>query len=328
MAITTISNMKVYNAEFHTGLSESVAQAIDVINGGSANTIRVVANAHRGDYKKESFWTKMDLVTRRNDTSTSAANIVTMPQSETIAVKVKRKVGPVRVYRDALVNVEADLAAAARIFGAQMGEQKIQDMLNTGLLAAEAAIANQAALNLDITGETTKTASTSALNRVLAKFGDRAQRVRAFAMHSKPNFDVVGGLLTDKVTGLTDVLTIQGAIPAMMGRLALVSDAPALTDLNGSLADTYNTLGLVESAIVLEESDPELFVIDETVGLENLAYTFQAEYSYTISVRGFAWNIGMGGGRNPDDATIGTGSNWTKVATSDKDLAGVRLVTQ
>jgi hypothetical protein len=134
--------------------------------------------------------------------------------------------------------------------------------------------------------------------------------------------------LTDKVTGLTDVLTIQGAIPAMMGRLALVSDAPALTDLNGSLADTYNTLGLVESAIVLEESDPELFVIDETVGLENLAYTFQAEYSYTISVRGFAWNIGMGGGRNPDDATIGTGSNWTKVATSDKDLAGVRLVTQ
>jgi hypothetical protein len=329
MAITTISNMKVYNAEFHTGLSESVAQAIDIINGNAANTIRVVANEHRGDYRKESFWQKMDLVTRRDDTSTSAAAIVTMPQDEVISVKVKRKIGPVRVFRDALVNVEADLAAAARIFGAQAGEQKIQDMLNTGLLACEAALANQgAAVNLDITGETTKTANTSALNRVLAKFGDRAQRIRGFAMHSKPNFDVVGGLLSDKVTGLTDVLTIQGAIPAMMGRLALVSDAPALVDLNGSLTDTYNTLGLVEGAIVLEESDPELFVIDETVGLENLAYTLQAEYAYTITIKGFAWNVGVGGGRNPNDAAIGTGSNWAKVATSDKDLAGVRLVTQ
>jgi hypothetical protein len=327
VAITTISNMQVYNAEFHSGLSESVSQAIDIINGAAANTIRVVANEHRGDYKKESFWQKMDLVTRRVDTSTSAASIVTMPQGEMVSVKVKRKIGPVRVFRDALVNVEADLAAAARIFGQQAGEQKIQDMLNTGLLAAEAAIANVSALNLDITGESTKTASTGALNRVLAKFGDRAQRVRAWAMHSKPNFDVVGGLLNDKVTGLTDVLTVQGAIPALMGRLALVSDAPALTDANGSLADTYNTLGLVENAIVLEESDPELFVLDETVGLENLAYTLQAEYAYTITIKGFKWDI-TNGGRNPADAAIGTGSNWDKTATSDKDLAGIRLLTQ
>jgi len=326
MAITTISNMKVYNAEFHTGLSESVAQAIDMINGASGNTIRVIANQHRGDFKKESFWQKMDLVTRRVDTSTSAAAIVTMPQDEVISVKVKRKGGPVEVFRDALVNVDADLAAASRIFGAQLGEQKIQDMLNTGLLAAEAAISGQAALNLDITGESTKTASTSSLNRVLAKFGDRAQRVRSWAMHSKPNFDVVGGLLTDKVTGLTDVLTVQGAIPALMGRLALVTDAPALTDANGSLTDTFNTLGLVADAIILEESDPEYFVIDEVTGLENLAFRLQAEYSYTITIKGFKYNTGAL--RNPTDGTIGTSSSWTKVATSDKDLAGVRLVTQ
>jgi hypothetical protein len=41
---------------------------------------------------------------------------------------------------------------------------------------------------------------------------------------------------------------------------------------------------------------------------------------------GYKWVVGSG--RNPDDAAIGTGSNWAQVATSDKDLAAVRLVTR
>jgi len=34
------------------------------------------------------------------------------------------------------------------------------------------------------------------------------------------------------------------------------------------------------------------------------------------------------GGANPDATAIGTGSNWDKVATSNKDCAGVVLISQ
>lgn len=330
MAITKIDNIgAVFNAEFHTGVSEGVAQAIDIVNAVSGGTIRIVPNRHRGDYKKEAFWKQMALVSRRDDTATTAPTPITMDQGEVIAVKVKRKAGPVEVSSDALVNVEADVAAAARIFGKQVGEQKIQDMLNSGLLAAEAAIQTVgASVNLDITAEATKTSSTSVLNRLLAKFGDRARAIRAFAMHSKPFFDVNGAVLAQNTYGITDVMTISGGLPGLLGRLALMSDAPALTDANGSLTDTYNTLGLVEGAIVLEESDPEIFAYGlNKTGKENIYNVLQAEYAFSLTIKGFKWDV-TNGGRNPSDAAIGTGTNWDQTVTSYKDLAGVRLVTQ
>jgi hypothetical protein len=326
MAISTITNMELYNAEFHSNVSETVAQNIDVVNAGSGDTIRVRPNAHRGDFLKTSFWQYNDLISRRVDTNTSAATPVTWGQDEVVGVKVKRR-ALVEITRDALVNVETGLQEAAALFGRAVGAQKVKDMLNTGLLALEAATANVgSAVNLDITSETTKTASNLSLNRTLALFGDKAQQVRAFAMHSKPNFDVVGAMLTDKVTGLTDVLTIQGAIPALMGRLALVTDSAALVDTTTSSVAQYATLGLKQGALTLEESDPEIFVLDEVTGLQNITYRMQVEYSYTISLMGYKWVVGSG--RNPDDAAIGTGSNWAQVATSDKDLAAVRLVTR
>jgi hypothetical protein len=41
-------------------------------------------------------------------------------------------------------------------------------------------------------------------------------------------------------------------------------------------------------------------------------------------VKGYRWDV-TNGGANPDDSSLGTGSNWDRAATSDKDLAGVVL---
>jgi hypothetical protein len=249
-----------------------------------------------------------------------------MPNLEQVAVKVKRR-AQLEITHDSLRNVESDLAAASARFGAAVAEQKIQEMLNTGLLACEAALAGVAAVNLDITGETVKTASTPVLNRAVKKFGDAGARIRAFAMHSSPFYDVQGAILAQNTTGITDLVTLTGPLPGFLGRRALVSDAPALTDANGSAADTYNTLGLTEGAIVLEESDREVFAYEMVTGLDNFVHRFQAEYSYTITIKGFTWGPASPT-RNPDATAIGGAGNWDKIVTSDKDLAGIRLVTQ
>ena len=323
MANTTIGNMVVYNAEFYSGLVESVAQEIGFVNANSRDTIRLVPNRHRGDYKKVAFWPFVDLVNERDDTSTAAQNAETMPEAEYIWVKAKRKAKLVRITEDALKSTGRSIEEAVRVYGQQVGQQKVQDMLNLGVAACNAALSNISALENDISAGSPGTATTQALNGTLAKFGDRASAVRAWAMHSKPNFDIVGGLLADKVTGLTDTLTIQGAIPALMGRAALVSDVPGLLDDSGS-SDIYATLGLVPEAITVEESDIETFAVERRTGLANIVYEMQAEWAVTIGIKGFKWD----GSRNPDAADLATAGNWVKVATANKDLAGVRLISK
>jgi hypothetical protein len=163
--------------------------------------------------------------------------------------------------------------------------------------------------------------------RTLAKFGDMAGDIVCWIGHSKPYYDILNGMISDKVTGLADLVTIQGGIPATLGRAFVITDAPALTDANGSAADTYNTLGLVSGAVVVTESEADSFATEIVTGLENLARRWQSEYGYNVECKGFKWDI-ANGGINPSDATLGTTTNWDQVAYDDKLTAGVRLVTQ
>jgi hypothetical protein len=100
-----------------------------------------------------------------------------------------------------------------------------------------------------------------------------------------------------------------------------------LTDANGSLADTYNTLGLVAGAVTVEESEEETFYTGMLPGNENLQRIWQSEHAFNITVKGSKWDV-TNGGANPSDATLGTTTNWDKVASDAKLCAGVRLVSQ
>jgi len=327
-AIGKASDFQIYSAEFQTGIVESIAQWLTVFNESSRGAIRLVPRALKGHYSRAAFFKDLSgLVTRRDITVTTAVTPLAMTQDEVISVKLNRKIGPVAQTLDAMKKAGLTEGDASRVFGQLAGMHKMRDMLNTGLLAGEAAIQNVAANNLDITALATKTASTAQMQNTLAKMGDASQNVVCWIMHSKPNNDVLQGLITDKVSGLSDIVTIQGAVPALLGRPAIVTDSPALTDGNGSAADTYNTLGLVRDAIVVEESEDESYFTDIIASSENLYRIFQAEYAYNVTIKGFKWDIGNGG-VNPADAALVTGSNWDKVASDDKNIAGVRLLSQ
>jgi hypothetical protein len=301
---------------------------VALFNEQTRGAIQLVPAALKGHFGKAAFFKDVSsLVTRRDITSTAGVTDLAMTQDENISVKLNRKIGPVAQTLDAIKKAGLTEAQASFAFGQLAASRKMKDMVNSALIAVEAAIQGNTAMNLDITGEATKTASTGALVRTLAKFGDMAGDIVCWIGHSKPYYDILNGMISDKVTGLADLVTIQGGIPATLGRAFVITDAPALTDANGSAADTYNTLGLVSGAVVVTESEADSFATEIVTGLENLARRWQSEYGYNVECKGFKWDI-ANGGINPSDATLGTTTNWDQVAYDDKLTAGVRLVTQ
>jgi hypothetical protein len=328
MAIGKASDLVIYQAEFQSGLVEGLNQNVALFNEQTRGAIQLVPAALKGYYGKAAFFKDVaSLVTRRDITSTATVTDLAMTQDEAISVKLNRKIGPVAQTLDAIKKAGLTEAQASFAFGQLAATRKMKDMVNTALISVEAAIQGNTAMNLDITGESTKTASTAALVRTLAKFGDMAGDIVCWVGHSKAYYDILSGLISDKVTGLADLVQIQGGIPATLGRAFVVSDAAALTDANGSATDTYNTLGLVQGAVVVTESEADSFATEIVTGLENLARRWQSEYAYNVEVKGFKWDI-ANGGVNPSDATLATTTNWDQVAYDDKLTAGVRLRTQ
>lgn len=327
MAAGTYQDMAIYQAEFQTGLAERISQNVNAFNASSNGAIRLVPRALRGHYGKDAFFKEIgSLVARRDIASVAAVSDLKMTQDEVISVKINRRIGPVAQTLDAIKKAGLTEAEASRAFGVFAADAKFKDMLNTALIAVERAIQDNTAMNLTITGESTKTISTETLVRTLAKFGDMAGSIVAWVGHSKPFYDLTRSLVLGTATGVADAVTVNGPIQASLGRPFIVTDAPALTDANGSAADTYNTLGLVRDAVVIEESEEETFWTDIVSGNVNLLRRFQAEYAYNVSVKGFKYDVAVG--VNPTDANLGASGSWDQVATDDKQTAGVRLVSQ
>ena len=53
--------------------------------------------------------------------------------------------------------------------------------------------------------------------------------------------------------------------------------------------------------------------------------TWQADYSFGVTLKGYAWDV-SNGGTSPDDAKLFTGTNWLKTATSNKGTLGTLAV--
>jgi hypothetical protein len=139
-------------------------------------------------------------------------------------------------------------------------------------------------------------------------------------MHSKVWFDLVKTAMTN-----TEALFTWGNVKVMadaLGNPFIVTDSPSLK--NGS---TYYSVGLTDMAAVVEDNG-NLLVNTETTNLKsNIQRTYQGEYDMNLGIKGFYWNTSTGGSA-PSDAALGSGANWTRSATSHKDLAAVVVASQ
>ena len=325
MAAGTGANFKIYDEQFFGGMIEQIEQNADAFNASSNNTIVLQPQRLIGNFEKESFVTTIaNLVTRRDVASVSAAADLLASQSEKAGVKVNRKIGPVAQTLDAFkkIGMTVDNQTLSFMLGEQVGKAIAVDYINAAISAVRAALNAQAAVVYDYSG--TGTITHTALSKGMAKFGDKAGALACWVMHSKPYFDLIGQSLADKIFEVAGAVIYSGSVPTF-GRPVVVIDAPAL--LTSGTPDKYDSLCLVPGAVEVKESEDRNIENQIITGLENLIVRMQGEYAFNLGVKGFTWDV-TNGGANPTDVALATGSNWDKVATDNKSLAGVLVKTQ
>lgn len=331
MATGTVSNFKVYDEYVRGGMIEVEAQASDIFNSKSAGTIVFNTQHTKGNYAFESFTKNTaSLITRRVATSLSAVNDLNLTEDENISVKVSRRfqigqtIDSLRKTMESAPNKEQAMQRFNFILGQQAAKAMQLEMLNTALSAAEAAIDNVAAVNYDNTGNSPGTLTHAALINGLSKFGDRSGDVKAWVMHSGPYFGLLGNAIgTAGFDGVATSVINTGNVP-LVGRPAIISDTAALTTGSGSTL-AYQILGLVPGAIEITLDAEPIVETAIITGQQNLIVRVQGEYDYKIKLKGYKWDFGNGGS-NPDSSAITTGTNWDKVASDNRDTAGVHIL--
>lgn len=323
MAIGTVSNQVIRPEFFEAGFVEGVGQNLDVFNESSQNALQFEMRDLEGDYAKTRYFDRISsLVSYRDDTSTSSVTSESLTTSDHVAVKTKRKIGPVEDTIDSLRSIGSDEEEFSFLLGEQAGEDAAENYVNTSLGAIVAALSNQSKVYQDDSGSSSNTLDHSRLNDLLSKFGDARGDLVVLVMHSTPFNDLVGNNISSS-GDQTEFATIYDEAPGSFGRPVVVTDSSDLVNTDGVTTgtDSYYTLALQGGAMQVMESD-ELTIYDEIeTGSENVTFRAQGESAITLDMLGFTWDTSAGG-RNPNDSTLKTGSNWNTDHSQEKDWAG------
>lgn len=316
-----LSDLAVFSEYAYDSMTEVLAQQVELFNAASRGTITLQPAAHQGDYSDRAFYGKVSgLVRRRNAYGSGAVSAKTLAHLIDTMVKVAAGTPPVNLDPGQFKWIQRNPEEAGAALGQQLAVDTLADMLNTGVSALYAALAQTAAVVYDGTaGKMTPTA----LNNGARKFGDRSNALTAWILHSTPVHDFYGDNLAN-----AERLFTYGTVNVVadaFGRVFVVTDSPSL--VTAGAPDTYHTLGLVSDALVIGQNNDFTDNFETKNGDENILRTYQAEWSYQIGVKGYSWDK-TNGGASPNDAALATSTNWDKYATDDKDGAGVVVDTQ
>lgn len=314
-------SLVVFNQYAHASMLEVLAQQIQLFNAASRGGLVLKSAKNDGDFSDESMWARIGgLVRRRNAYGSGAVTPIAPSNLVNTSVKVAAGTPPVKLDTSMLAWIGRNPKEAGVVVGRQLAEDMLGDMVNTGILCLASALNAITAVKHSATGGVL---ALTGLITGASKFGDRADDIRAWLMHSKPQFDLYGGAAANS-TSLFSYGTINVQQDGF-GRVFIVSDSPSL--VVAGTPDNYRTIGLAAGGVTVEQNpDFNAVTVDKT-GDENLSKEFQAEWSYNLSVKGFTWDK-TNGGASPNNAALGTSSNWDRTATSHKDLGGVLVVTQ
>ena len=327
MSTGLASDFKVYQEYVNGRINELLAQQGNVFNEASRGTIRLSTKSRKGDYDYESLFSGVSSYAGRRDTTSVGPQTDTaLTQDESIKVKLNRKLIPVAQTRDAFRKIFGRFSATefSDILAEQAAVAMQIEMCDSALLGVRAALKQQSASYY--TEGSLGSISTQTLVNGLKKMGDRADRVVCWVMHSKVYFDLVLSQISANITGISNFNVAQGS-PVTLNRPVIITDSASLkTQLNSPDVDDYFTLGLVEGAVEVENSEEQEVVVQDVTGLENLVIRIQGEYAFNLSLRGFTWDVTTGSS-NPTNATLTLAGNWDTAYTSVKDRAGVNLMT-
>lgn len=315
---TNLTDFKVFSGYIQQAAIETLAQAVDKFNAASGGAIQLTTQGFDGDYLMQSMFQSLASAQRRVDRYSNNApqNATNLKQIQDNSVKVAGGFGPVVWEPSEMTWIRENPAAAVDYASQTMADAILADQLNSAIAAGVAAVSNNTATTKDVSGGSV--VDYNALNAGDALFGDRSNslitRVMTGAM-----FHRLIGLNLDNGATLFRANNVQ--VVNILGKRVVVTDADALID-NTSGSETDTVLTLASGGLIVHNGSDIVTNVETSNGNDRIETTFQADYTFGLGVKGYAWDT-SNGGKSPDDAAIATGSNWDKYVTSGKDTAGV-----
>lgn len=309
--MTTLNtNLVIRTPEYYSGMVEILQQETSAFNQASNGAITLVNQQEGGHFRKEAFFNQNIHIGRRVTTDITAKTATRLTMLDNVSAKLHRSY-MAETTRDAFRKMAADMRLFSLTLGQQVGKEKAVNYLNTAILVARSSMAATGAIQHTIAGPL----DYAGLVDGRAKFGDRAQRIAAWVMHSGAAHQLMQASMATQLETVAGV-TINSANVASLGIPIIVSDSPALID-----GANYVTLGLVQGAVNILETEGDDVVNDVVTGQGNLIERIQGEHAFNCEVKGYSWLEASGA--NPDDAALGVAANYTQTATDHKSVAGV-----
>jgi hypothetical protein len=297
-----------------------LGQRIDQFNAASGGTILLSAATFMGDFSKESFFNQIASAKRRVDryAANNSQAATSLTQSELVGVKVAGGFGPVLFEPAQLTWLQQDPGAAITAISTGFADALLADQLNTAVGCAVAAVENQAALVNDVSGSTGITQV--ALNGSHAKFGDMSMMLQADVMTGSVYHRLVAEALnnSNRLFESTNVTVVD-----ILGKIAVVSDIPALSESGTPNKD--KVLSVTAGGIIVDNASDIVSNLDTSNGKERIETTWQADYTFGVKLKGYAWDV-ANGGKSPLDAELFTGTNWDKAVAENKHTLGTLAI--
>ena len=315
-----LANMQVYDTEIYTTTIELLGQKLEAFNAASGGAIVLNTNAWRGNYSKEAFFQSISGAQRRVDRNAAigAQASTQLSQGEFVGVKVAGGFGPVTFEPGQMSYLMENPAAAIMVIAEGFSDALLADQLNTAVGCGVAAVENIAALVNDVSASAGL--SQQALNKGHYKFGDMSGMLVCDVMHSSGSES-----LTDKALANGEQLFVSSNVTviSILGKIMVVSDIPAL--YVAGAPNKTKVLSITAGGIVVSNSGDIITNMETTNGQTRIETTWQADYTFGLSLKGYAWDV-ANGGASPLDAELFTGTNWDIAVTSTKHSLGTLTV--
>lgn len=307
-----LSNMQVFNDYIMPAAMVTLDQEIAKFNAASGGTIMLSSEGMLGDFAINSFFNSLSSAQRRVNRYGVNSDVTATPlvESKEASVKVAGGFGPVAYEPSQMTWLQRPTQQGVTVAGQAFAQLLVQDQLNSIVAALVAAISN----NTEATNNVSSGAKVdyASLNNAHAKFGDMSGQLRASVMTGQMMHKLYG----QNITNDNRLFTAGGVqVIDILGKLSVITDAPALL---GTGVD--KVLSLVQGAGTVSGATSVLSNVATTNGKDRIETTFQADYDFGLSVKGYSWNETV---KSPGDAAIATGANWSKSAQFTKMTAGV-----
>lgn len=315
-----LSDMQVYNNEIVGTTIELLGQQIDKFNAASGNAIVLSAAGWRGDYTAESFFNQIAGAQRRVDryAANGAQAATNLTQGEQVGVKVAGGFGPVLFEPAQMSYLQRSPGEAIMAISEGFANALLADQLNTAVMAAVAAVENQAALTNDVSASAGITYG--AINNSHALFGDSSSMLVADVMSGAVYHRLVG----DNLSNANRLFTAGNVqVVDILDKIVIKSDIPALYEAGAP--NKQKVLSVVNQGVIVDNSTDIIANMDTTNGKERIETTWQADYTFGTTLKGYAWDV-TNGGASPTDAELATGTNWDLAVADGKHTLGTLCV--